>query len=68
MWLKCLLPGASAISHHRFENINKKLVRHLLIPGVLGSITGAYLLSDVIDGEVKPFIVLYYDWVGSDHY
>ncbi|SHF88865.1 hypothetical protein SAMN05444372_10151 [Flavobacterium micromati] len=52
--------GASAISHHRFGNINKKLVRHLLIPGVLGSIIGAYLLSDVIDGDViKPFIAVY---------
>lgn len=52
--------GASAISHHRFGNINKKLVRHLLIPGVLGSIAGAYLLSDVIDGDViKPFIAIY---------
>lgn len=52
--------GVSAISHHKFGNINKKLVRHLLIPGVLGSITGAYLLSDVIDGEVvKPFIAVY---------
>jgi uncharacterized membrane protein YfcA len=52
--------GASAISHHRFGNINKKLVKHLLIPGVLGSITGAYLLSDVIDGDaIKPFIALY---------
>lgn len=52
--------GASALSHHRFGNINKKLVKHLLIPGVLGSITGAYLLSDVIDGDViKPFIAVY---------
>jgi hypothetical protein len=52
--------GASSISHHRFGNINKKLVRHLLIPGVLGSITGAYLLSDVIDGDlIKPFIAVY---------
>lgn len=52
--------GASAISHHKFGNINKKLVRHLLIPGVLGSITGAYLLSDVIDGDaIKPFIAVY---------
>lgn len=52
--------GASAISHHKFGNINKKLVKHLLIPGVLGSITGAYLLSDVIDGDViKPFIAVY---------
>ena len=52
--------GASALSHHKFGNINKKLVKHLLIPGVLGSITGAYLLSDVIDGDViKPFIAVY---------
>jgi len=52
--------GASAISHHRFGNINKKLVKHLLIPGVLGSIAGAYLLSDIIDGDViKPFIAVY---------
>ena len=52
--------GASALSHHRFGNINKKLVKHLLIPGVLGSITGAYLLSDVINGDlIKPFIAIY---------
>ncbi|WP_433834958.1 sulfite exporter TauE/SafE family protein [Flavobacterium anhuiense] len=52
--------GASALSHHRFGNINKKLVKHLLIPGVLGSIIGAYLLSDVINGDViKPFIAVY---------
>jgi uncharacterized membrane protein YfcA len=52
--------GASAISHFKFGNINKKLVRNLLIPGVLGSIAGAYLLSDVIDGAViKPFVAVY---------
>ena len=52
--------GASAISHFRFKNINKKLFKSLLIPGVLGAITGAYLLSDVIDGDViKPFMAFY---------
>ena len=52
--------GASAVSHHKFGNINKQLVKHLLIPGVLGSIAGAYLLADVIDGDViKPFIAVY---------
>jgi uncharacterized membrane protein YfcA len=52
--------GVSAISHHQFGNINKKLAKHLIIPGVLGSITGAYLLSDVISGDViKPFIAVY---------
>ena len=52
--------GASAISHYRFKNINKKLVLNLLIPGVIGSILGAYLLVDVIDGQViKPYIAAY---------
>jgi len=52
--------GASAISHHRFGNINKKLAKMLIIPGVLGAIIGSYLLSDIIDGnKIKPFIELY---------
>lgn len=52
--------GASAISHYKFKNINKKLVLNLLVPGVVGSIAGAYLLSDVIDGNfIKPYIAVY---------
>jgi uncharacterized protein len=52
--------GASAISHHKFGNINKKLTRYLIIPGVIGSIIGAYLLSDIIDGKaIKPYIAVY---------
>ena len=52
--------GASAISHFKFKNINKKLFRTLLIPGVIGSVIGAYLLSDVIDGNViNPYISAY---------
>jgi uncharacterized protein len=52
--------GASAISHFKFKNINKKLFKSLLIPGVLGAVIGAYLLSDVIDGNlIKPFIAVY---------
>ena len=52
--------GASAISHFKFKNINKKLFKTLLIPGVIGSVIGAYLLSDVIDGNViKPYISAY---------
>jgi len=57
---RAIATGASAISHHRFGNINKKLLKNLLIPGVIGSVTGAYLLSDVIDGDfIKPFIAIY---------
>jgi len=35
--------GVSGFSHHRFGNINKKLFRALVIPGVVGAIAGATL-------------------------
>ncbi|HEY6900001.1 MAG TPA: TSUP family transporter [Puia sp.] len=33
--------GVSGYSHHRFGNINKKLFRTIVIPGVIGAILGA---------------------------
>src|SRR6478672_5666320 len=35
--------GVSGYSHHRFGNINKKLFRALVVPGVVGAILGAIL-------------------------
>ena len=35
--------GVSGYSHHRFGNINKKLFKALVIPGVVGAIIGASL-------------------------
>ena len=35
--------GVSGYSHHRFGNINKKLFRAILIPGIIGAILGACL-------------------------
>jgi siroheme synthase-like protein len=35
--------GVSGYSHHRFGNINKKLFRALVIPGVIGAVIGAIL-------------------------
>ncbi|MDP4263731.1 MAG: TSUP family transporter [Bacteroidota bacterium] len=35
--------GVSGYSHHRFGNINKKLFKTLVIPGVIGAIIGAAL-------------------------
>ena len=35
--------GVSGYSHHRFGNINKKLFKALVIPGVIGAIVGASL-------------------------
>lgn len=35
--------GVSGYSHHRFGNINKKLFKALVVPGIIGAIGGAYL-------------------------
>ncbi|MFN8354385.1 MAG: sulfite exporter TauE/SafE family protein [Spirosomataceae bacterium] len=52
--------GASAISHYKFKNINKRLFLYLLIPGMVGAVAGAYLLSEVIDGNfIKPYVAAY---------
>jgi len=51
--------GISGLSHLRFGNVNKKLFRSLLIPGIIGGIFGAFL-STVLDGDkLKPYISAY---------
>jgi hypothetical protein len=54
--------GASGYSHYKFGNVNKRLFKALLIPGVFGAVTGAILL--VMAGEkysqyIRPFIAVY---------
>ncbi len=59
--------GISGYSHYKFGNVNKKLFRHLLIPGVLGAIAGAVLLVFLGDKAGKwlmPVIALYAMFLG----
>jgi uncharacterized membrane protein YfcA len=54
--------GASGYSHYKFGNVNKKLFKALLIPGILGAVAGAVLL--VMAGErygkvIRPVIAIY---------
>jgi len=51
--------GASAISHHSFNNINKRLFKALVVPAVLGGVVGAYLLSSFDGNIMKPFVNVY---------
>jgi uncharacterized protein len=50
----------SGISHFKLGNVNKKLFIMLAIPGVLGGILGAWVLSlDTLGKMIKPFISYY---------
>src|SRR3546814_15743477 len=37
--------GASGFSHYKLGNVNKKLFKTLLIPGIIGAVCGALLLG-----------------------
>jgi len=52
--------GVSGLSHIYFKNVDKKLFIQLAIPGIIGAVIGAFLLSNVLNGNVvKPFIAGY---------
>jgi uncharacterized membrane protein YfcA len=59
--------AAGSISHWQLGNVNKKLVKALAIPAVIGAVIGAFALTYV--GEhyakmTKPFIALYTMYLG----
>jgi uncharacterized membrane protein YfcA len=58
--------GVSGLSHLSFGNVNKKLFRYLLIPGVLGAIAGAYLVSSLEDYNhiIRPLVATYTLYLG----
>jgi len=49
----------SGFSHWKLGNLDKELVRRLIIPGVLGGVTGAYVLTNLPAGVLKPLISIY---------
>ncbi|HSK88660.1 MAG TPA: sulfite exporter TauE/SafE family protein [Anaerolineales bacterium] len=52
--------AVSGFSHWKLGNVDKDLFKKLIIPGVLGAMLGAYLLAEVVDGNViKPYISAY---------
>jgi len=51
--------GASGLSHLRFGNVNIKLFKTLLFPGMIGSILGAIVISVADHAESENFIKIY---------
>lgn len=49
----------SGLSHIRLGNVDKKLFTRLMIPGILGGIIGAYILTNLPADKLKPFISAY---------
>ncbi|MGI4872355.1 MAG: TSUP family transporter [Janthinobacterium lividum] len=54
--------GASGYQHYRFGNVNRKLFRVLLLPGIIGSVAGALLLTHFsvnYADYIKPLLAVY---------
>lgn len=53
--------GVSGYMHLKFGNVNSKLFKKILIPGVIGAIAGAYLLTSLEQYIyiIKPLVAVY---------
>lgn len=62
--VECFTTATSGISHLLHGNIDKRLFFRLLVPGVIGGVAGAYLLTSVDAALVKPFVLAYLTGIG----
>jgi len=62
--VECFTTATSGLSHLLHRNIDRKLFLSLLLPGVTGGVLGAYVLTSLDAGVVKPFVMLYLAAVG----
>ncbi len=51
--------GASGVSHLAMGNVDKRLFLRLAIPGSIGGIVGAYVLTQVPGDVIRPFVYAY---------
>lgn len=51
--------GVSGISHARYGNVDKRLFVRLLVPGILGTVLGAVVVTQVDGAVFKPFVSAY---------
>ena len=62
--VECFTTATSGVSHLLHGNVDKRLFFRLLLPGMVGGILGAYVLTSIDAGVVKPFVLLYLSAIG----
>ena len=63
--VECFTTGVSGISHIFHKNVDWKMLLRLTIPGVIGAILGAYVLTQIDAATVKPFVLAYLASIGG---
>lgn len=51
--------GLSGVSHAKLGNIDRKLFLRLLLPGMVGAVLGAYVITQFDGAVLKPYIAAY---------
>lgn len=62
--VECFTTGVSGISHAVHKNVNWRLFWRLLLPGVVGGVAGAYLLTSLDASITRPFVMTYLAAIG----
>lgn len=55
---------AAAISHWRFRNVDRALVLKLAVPGCVGALLGATVLSRVSGATIRPYLAMLLTVIG----
>ncbi|MGQ9567758.1 MAG: sulfite exporter TauE/SafE family protein [Anaerolineae bacterium] len=56
---KIFTTAVSGLAHLRFGNVDKGLFRRLVIPGAIGGVLGAYVLTALPGDWIRPLVALY---------
>ena len=62
--VECFTTATSGISHLLHGNVDKRLFFRLLLPGIVGGVLGAYVLTSIDAAVVKPYVLVYLGGVG----
>ncbi len=72
--VECFTTGVSGISHAYHRNIDGRLFARLVIPGVIGGVAGAYVLTQISAEAARPLVLgylaligLFLIWRGTGH-
>ncbi|MCX7953723.1 MAG: sulfite exporter TauE/SafE family protein [Bacteroidales bacterium] len=56
---KIFTNGISGLSHLTFRNIDKNIFIKIVIPGIIGALTGSFILILIKPSIIRPFIFIY---------
>ena len=51
--------GFSGVSHLKYGNVNKQLFVRLLVPGIVGAVLGAIVITQVDGNIMRPYVTAY---------